>query len=103
MSEVIESNYIVYEVTYKKRVVYVGMGEPGRENHAMSGASGNKHLNELYFRDKENMAVQVLRTDLTKEEALDCERDFIMASEPEFNTIHNQKKYKIKKFRKYTI
>lgn len=103
MSEVIESNYIVYEVTYKKRVVYIGMGEPGRENHAMSGASANKHLNELYFRDKENMAVQVLRTDLTKEEALDCERDFIMASEPEFNTIHNQKKYKIKKFRKYTI
>lgn len=103
MSEVIEPNYIVYEVTYKKRVVYVGMGEPGRENHAMSGASGNKHLNELYFRDKENMAVQVLRTDLTKEEALDCERDFIMASEPEFNTIHNQKKYKIKKFRKYTV
>lgn len=103
MSEVIESNYIVYEVTYKKRVVYVGMGEPGRENHAMSGASGNKHLNELYFRDKENMSVQVLRTDLTKEEALDCERDFIMASEPEFNTIHNQKKYKVKKFRKYTI
>lgn len=103
MSEVIESNYIVYEVTYKKRVVYIGMGEPGRENHAMSGASGNKHLNELYFRDKENMAVHVLRTDLTKEEALDCERDFIMASEPEFNTIHNQKKYKVKKFRKYTI
>ena len=103
MSELIESNYIVYEVTYKKRVVYIGMGEPGRENHAMSGASGNKHLNELYFRDKENMAVQVLRMDLTKEEALDCERDFIMAAEPEFNTIHNQKKYKVKKFRKYTI
>ena len=103
MSKVIESNYIVYEVTYKKRVVYIGMGEPGRENHAMTSASGNKHLNELYFRDKENVSVQVLRTDLTKEEALDCERDFIMASEPEFNTIHNQKKYKVKKFRKYTI
>lgn len=95
--------YIVYEVTYCKKCVYIGSGLPGRELHAMSGSSGNKKLNELFFRDPDNMKVQVLRDGLSRDEALELERDFIMASEPEFNTIHNQKNHKVKKFRKYTI
>ena len=93
--------YEVYEVTYKGKCVYIGAGLIGRSAHCMSGHSHNPHLNELYFRDKDNMSVLVLRTDLSKEEAFECEKEFIFASMPEFNIVHNPKKSR--KFRRYTI
>ena len=40
---------------------------------------------------------------LSQEDALESEKEFIMASEPEFNVVHNQKNNKSRKFRKYTI
>ena len=95
-------NYEVYEVTYKGRVVYIGSGLGGlkaRHLHVMSGASHNVKLNELFFKDAENMKVLVLREGLSQEEALESEKEFIMASQPEFNITHNKKT----KFRKYTV
>lgn len=97
------NNYVVYEVCYLGKCVYIGSGEKGRENHALSGKSSSVKLNELFFKDKENMSVLVLRDGLSKEESLELERDFIMANEPEFNIQHNHKNKKVKKFRKYTI
>lgn len=98
-----ENNYIIYEVLYKGKIVYIGSGIIGREQHVKSGKSSSVKLNELFFTDKENVHVHIIRENLTKEEALESEKEFIMASEPEFNIQHNQKNYKIKKFRKYTI
>lgn len=99
----IENNYIVYEVKYKDELVYIGSGKTGREQHVLSGKSNNVNLNRLYFADPENVTILVIRENLTKEEAIESERDFIMAAEPKFNTIHNPKNRKIKAFRKYTF
>ena len=96
-------NYIVYEVTYKNKIVYIGSGIKGRENHVKSGKSGNVKLNELFFKDGDNMEVNVICENLSKEDAMEKEKDFISAYEPEFNIIHNPNNRKIKKFRKYTI
>lgn len=71
--------------------------------HAMSGASHNPGLNKLFFEDPTNMSVLVLREGLSKDEALETELSFILASEPELNIQHNPNKKKVKKFRKYTI
>lgn len=98
-----DKNYIVYEVQYKNKIVYIGSGLKGREEHVKSGCSGNKDLNKLYFEDGKNVDVIILREGLTKEESLETEKDFIMASEPIYNKQHNQKNHKIKKFRKYTV
>ena len=92
-------NYEVYEVTYKGKCVYIGSGLKNRHVHAKSGASHNVKLNELFFKDAENMKVLVLREGLSQEEALESEKEFIMASQPEFNITHNKKT----KFRKYTV
>lgn len=98
-----EDNYEVYEVTYKGKCVYLGSGLKGRSSHVKSGHSHNPKLNELFFKDPDNIKVTVLREGLSQEEALETEKDFIMASEPEFNIIHNQKNHKVKKFRKFTV
>ncbi len=109
MKEVKGDIYEVYEVTYKGKCVYIGSGEgavgnkPARHEHVKSGKSSNAKLNELFFKDAENVKVIVLRDNLSKEDSLELERDFIMASEPKFNIQHNQKNHKVKKFRKYTI
>ena len=102
MNMTIKNDYIIYEVSYMNKIIYIGMGEHGRELHVLSGKSNNPKLNELFFKDGENIKVLVIREGLTKDEALESERDFIMAAEPEFNIQHNQKNHKVKKFRKYT-
>ena len=95
-------NYEVYEVCYKGKCVYIGSGEKNRQLLAVSGKSSSVKYNSFNFTDKENITVLVLREDLSKEEAYELEKDFIMANEPDFNIQHNNNKKKIKKFRKYT-
>lgn len=90
-------DYIIYEVTYNKRVVYIGSGLPGRELHCMSGHSHNPELNKLFFTEPENMAVTVIREGLTKEESLEIEKEFIQATEPKFNKVHTNRHRKVKK------
>lgn len=96
-------NYIVYEVLYNKRTVYIGIGKPDRYLHCKSGKSHNPKLNELFFKDGANMEVNVIYENLSKEEAMEKEKDFIAAYEPEYNIHHNPRNRKVKTFRKYTI
>ena len=59
--------------------------------------------NELFFKDGANMEVNVIYENLSKEEAMEKEKDFIAAYEPEYNIHHNPRNRKVKTFRKYTI
>lgn len=90
-------NYIIYEVLYKKRVVYIGSGRPEREKHVTSGASHNADLNKLFFTDPDNIQVNVIRTDLSKEESLLMEKEYIQAVEPQFNKAHTSRVRKNKR------
>ena len=90
--------YIVYEVRLKGRAVYIGSGLPGREKHTL-GASSNAKLNELYVLNKEDMETVVLRTGLTKQESLDLEKEYIIASDPLCNTQHVFKRVRDKRKR----
>lgn len=95
--------YIIYEVLHNNKVVYIGSGLPERYEHCMSGKSSSAGLNELFFTDRGNMKVQIIREGLTKKESLEYEKDFIQASQPLYNIQHTDKGKKIKKFRKFTI
>lgn len=90
-------NYIVYEVRLNGRVIYIGSGKDGRETHALSGHSHNVKLNELYFTQKENMEVVKLRENLTKEESLELEKEFIQAIDPLCNEVHVFKRIRTKR------
>lgn len=90
-------DYIIYEVTHNNRVVYIGSGKPGREEHCMSGRSHNPELNKLFFTEPENMNVTVIREGLSKDESLEIEKEFIQATEPRFNKVHTNRNRKVKK------
>jgi hypothetical protein len=96
-------NYVVYEVHYHNEIVYIGSGQSGREKHPLSGKSSCVELNQIFFTEPDSLKVVVIREGLTKEESLESERDFIMASSPRFNKQLSYENKKIKKFRKYTI
>lgn len=87
-------NYIIYEVQYKGRTVYIGSGAPERYNHAVSGKSHVVDLNRLYFTDPENLKVTVIREGLTKDESLEYEKEYIQAIEPIYNTVHTRRNKK---------
>ena len=81
---------------YKGVTVNIGSGIQGiRHLHAKSGASHNAELNKLFFEDPDYLVVQILRTDLTKEESLEMEKEYIQATQPKFNTVHTSKNKKI--------
>ena len=87
--------YEVYEVLYKGVPVYIGSGIQGiRHLHAKSGASHNVELNKLFFEDPDYLVVQILRTDLTKEESLELEKEYITATQPKFNIVHTSRNKK---------
>lgn len=90
-------DYIIYEVTYKNKVVYIGSGKPDRYLHCLSGHSHNPELNKLFFTEPEHMKVTVIRENLTKEESLEMEKEYIQATEPQFNKVHTNRNRKIKK------
>lgn len=81
------NDYIVYQVTYKNKVVYVGSGKKDRYLHTKSGHSHNIDLNKLYFTDPNNMITTVLRSNLTKEESLEIEMGYIKATQPLYNIV----------------
>lgn len=90
--------YIVYEVLHNGIPVYIGSGEIGRHLHAKSGKSHNSDLNELYFNDPDNIVVQILREDLSKEESLELEKEYIQAIHPKFNIVHTKRNKKVGKY-----
>ncbi len=80
---------------YKGVPVYIGSGIQGiRHLHAKSGASHNVELNKLFFEDPDYLVVQILRTDLTKEESLELEKEYITATQPKFNIVHTSRNKK---------
>ena len=89
--------YIVYEVTYKNKPVYIGSGKRERVEHAKSGKSHCVELNKLFFEDNANIDVLILRENLTKQESLELEKEYIQATEPKFNKIHTNRYRKIKR------
>ena len=90
-------DYIIYEVLHNNRCVYIGSGNRDRYKHAMSGKSNNVELNRLYFTDPDNVVVNIIRDNLTKQESLDMEKDYIQATEPQFNKMHTNRHRKIKR------
>ena len=87
-----EKLYEVYEVSYKGVPVYIGSGEQGvRSKHVKSGKSHNVNLNQLFFTDPDNIVITILRENLSQEESLQMEKDYIQAYEPEFNIVHTKK------------
>ena len=88
--------YEVYEVLYKGVPVYIGSGIQNiRHLHVKSGASHNAELNKLFFSDPDNIVVQILRTDLSKEESLEMEKEYIQATQPKFNVVHTNRNKKV--------
>ena len=83
--------YIVYEVRYDGVPVYIGSGLEDRYEHAKSGKSHSVELNKLFFTEPDKMSVVILREDLTKEESLALEKEFIEAYEPKFNIVHTKR------------
>lgn len=85
--------YIVYEVLYNGVPVYYGSGKVGREKHVTSGRSSSPDLNKLYFNDPSNIRVNILRDNLTKEESLQLEKEYIDAIQPLYNKQYKRRKY----------
>lgn len=92
-----DCSYIIYEVLHNRRCVYIGSGKRDRYKHAMSGKSNNVELNRLYFTDPDNVVVNIIRENLTKQESLDMEKEYIQATEPKFNKTHTNRHRKIKR------
>ena len=88
--------YEIYEVLHNGIPVYIGSGKQGeRHLHVKSGKSHNPDLNQLFFTDPDNLIVQVLREDLTKEESLEYEKEYIQAIQPKFNIVHTKRNKKV--------
>lgn len=102
-----EKFYEIYEVSYKGKIVYIGSGLQGvRHLHVKSGSSHSPDLNRLFFEDPNNLVVQILRDNLTKEESLEYEKEYIQATNPIFNIVHNptKKRKKVnKKVKSYLL
>lgn len=96
-----DNTYIVYQVLYKNKVVYVGSGKSDRYLHTQSGSSHNPQLNKLFFTEPEYMVTSIVRQGLSKEESLEIEMGYIKATQPIYNvTGTNEHGNKIKQGRK---
>lgn len=78
-------DYIVYEVKHNNKIVYIGSGKSGREKHPLSGKSSCVELNRIFFTDPDSLSVTVIREGLSKEESLEMEKGYILASKPIYN------------------
>lgn len=90
-------DYIVYEVAYNGKIVYIGSGRRGRQEHVKSGASHSPDLNRLFFTDPDNIHVTIIRENLTKDESLEMEKGFIQATEPMYNKALTSRSRKVNK------
>lgn len=71
------TDHIVYSVKdHHGQIRYFGEGKRDRWQHVNSGASHNRKINEHYF-TKGQMEIEILRTGLTKSEALSIEKFLI--------------------------
>ena len=103
MTEQSQNNYIVYEVLYNGIPVYIGSGKQyengkSRLDHVKSGSSHNAELNKLFFNDPDHIVVQILRDNLTKQESLELEKEYIMAIYPKFNIALTKRNKRVGKY-----
>lgn len=85
------NNYIIYEVQYNCIPVYIGSGKQDRYEHVKSGKSHNVELNKLFFTEPDKLSVVILRNNLSKEESLELEKNYIQSYEPKFNIVHTKR------------
>lgn len=77
--------YYVYIATDEANtIIYIGSGKGERYKHVTSGISHNKMLNKLYF-SGETLSVNAYRVDLTKNEAMELERQLTEFTNPAAN------------------
>lgn len=82
--------FYVYKVYLDGILVYVGKGQNKRCDHAISGSSSNKALNELYFRHKllgEPLPYLVVKSCENEAEALRLEHELIYEYKPKCNCL----------------
>lgn len=79
--------YEVYVCIYNDEVLYVGHGKLGRHFHCNSGTSHVYGLNEMHFRDKENILVTVVGNFEDKNAAMVEEMRLIKKLRPKFNCV----------------
>ena len=91
-------DFIIYEVLFNGRPIYIGSGKPDRYLHARSGKSHNPELNKLFFSNPDKLVVQILRDGLTKEESLEIEKEYIQAIQPELNVVHTRRNKKVGRY-----
>jgi hypothetical protein len=84
----IEGHY-VYAATYNNEIVYVGKGQDNRWLHCTSGVSHVYELNKLHFEGKE-VTVEIIKEDMTADEAFKFERELIEKINPPFNKVYCQ-------------
>lgn len=94
-------DYIIYEVLYENKVVYIGSGKRGREQHVKSGKSHSPDLNRLFFTDPDNIHVNIIREELSKSESLEMEKEYIQATEPIYNKALTSRNRKVHKHRRF--
>jgi len=84
-----EKKHYVYFVKYRGIIVYIGCGKNDRFEHARSGVSQNKLLNEIYYRGAmlgdENVEVVIQERPLSEQDALKKESAYIMRYQPVAN------------------
>jgi hypothetical protein len=82
--EVLPVGHYVYITSVDGEIVYVGMGKGRRYAHTISGASGNKELNRLYFSGAK-MITEIYQQGLSKQEASRLEMSLIAHLKPKCN------------------
>lgn len=82
--------WIVYFVSHKSEVVYIGSGARGREKHTTSGVSHVYELNKLHFTGEE-VDVAVVKEFTSKEASLSFEMEQIKKYRPAYNKVHNNR------------
>lgn len=85
-----ENKYEVYMCKMDNEVIYIGSGKHGRHQHCTSGTSHVYELNKLHF-SKCNVSVNVLQSNLSKEQSLRLEKELILQYLPRFNKVYKEK------------
>jgi hypothetical protein len=86
MSKSIENNKVVYVCKYQGDIMYIGMGEQGRQHHLTSGISNVYEANIYHFLGWE-LDVEVIAKGLEREYAKQMEHGLINEHRPPWNVL----------------
>lgn len=80
----------VYIARLDKKIVYIGSGQNGRNNHVNSGTSHVYELNKLHFQGFQ-FDIEILGTNYDKETSLKLEKELIEKHQPLYNKTYKNK------------